>query len=178
MNSKLKATFALMLCVTLLSVATAAILLQKQIQTSMRVERTVAMEVFDTDGTTVLTAINFGDFLWGTNYFYPGKTTIEPIQTYYVNNTDQTNYYVMAQLPSPDPNIIFQIRFRRLDTSWSEWQDATNKIYPQPLISKLNNPDPNVQALQWQLRVWVVAGAPFGDHTPTLTFSAVSTPSG
>jgi hypothetical protein len=178
MNSKTKVAFAAIIAITLLGVTYAAILVQKQVETSLRIERSVAMEVFDVDATTVLTFIDFGDFTWGTNFYFPNKTTTEPIQAYYVNNTDQMDFWVMAQLQSEDPNIVFQIRFRRLDKSWGTWDDATNTIYPYPLISKVNDPDPNLHALQWQLRVWVTAGAPFGTFNPTLTFSAVSTPTG
>ena len=178
MRSKTKVALVSMLIITIASVTYASILVQKQITSSMRIERAVAMEIFDTDAETPLTSIALGDFLWNTMYYYPGKTETEPIEGYYAVNTDQMDFYVMFEIADvPEPNVNFFIRFQRLDKTWTSWGNP-GVVYDQPLISQVNDPDPNVQACRWQLQVCVYADVPFGDFTPTITFTAVSTPTG
>jgi len=139
------------------------------------------MEIYDVNGETVLTSIAFGDFLWGDAYFFPGKTTVDPRNTgpyYYVNNTDQMDFYVKFEAINAPSNVQIQVSMKRLDqTTWTNFAEDPY-IYSLPLISKINNADPKVQALQFQLLVAVNPNAPFNDFTPTLVFSAVDSPTG
>jgi len=66
---------------------------------------------------------------------------------------------------------------RLYQTTWSNFAEGPY-IYSLPLISKSNNADPKVQALQFQLLVAVNPNAPFNDFMPTLIFSAVDSPTG
>ena len=89
-----RTTVALLLIISILSVALGAVIIYKQVPMTMRVKMSVALGVFDIDAHTPLVSIALGDFLWGDSFLYPGKlpNPTEMTAFYYVNNTDQTEF--------------------------------------------------------------------------------------
>lgn len=180
MNRKLKIAFVLMLALASLGAAFAAVVLYRNVETTMRVKMSAALGVFDADRTTPLTTIGLGDFLWRDNFYFPGKARDnmppQPAPSYWVNNTDQTTLYI--QFVSPNmTGVTFAMWIRREDSpTWISLHDG--EIYQLPLTSPSLDPgNPLLHAAQWYLQVSLDEPA-FGDYTPTLTINACDNPTG
>ena len=152
----------------------AAMIAHWDIQTSLRIKRTVSIGVFDTDGVTPLTALNLGDFTWENGKVFPGGTwPPPPSQFFFVKNVDQTDFYVGYTVDPIIEGVTFRLFICRGDkTEWRELSTPGVSIYEYPLISSINNPDPSVQSASWYLYVYVANGAAFGDYNPVLTVTA------
>lgn len=172
-----KTTAALLIALTVLSTAFGAILLQKQVGLQMRIRKTFAMDVYDVDKITPLTFINLGDFHWEEDFYYPGKTESAPTQTYFVNNTDQTDFYLQWDYEAP-ANVYLALYVKRMDQATFD-SLPKGAIFQLPLTSRSLDPDhPLWHDVQFYFMVYAANGAPFGDWTPTITFTAVDSPIG
>lgn len=161
---------------TAVGVFAAALIASWDISTTLRVKRTVSIAVYDVDGQTELTSINLGDFLWNDMKIFPGIVWEIPAEPYFVNNTDQTDFYVGFNVEPDIPGIIFSVHVRRGDQTEFRALSEAN-IYPYPIISPANDPNLDVQYAHWYLSV-SVSQPEFGDYSPTLTIEAYDGPEG
>jgi len=172
-----RTTIVLLLAIVMLSVAFGAILLQKQVQLAMRIRKTFAMDIYDTDGKTALTSINLGDFHYEEDFYYPGKTEGTPTRTYFVNNTDQTDFYLQWDYEAPE-NVWIALYVKRMDESAFN-SLSRGAIFQLPLTSRsLDSDHPLWHDVQFYFMVYAANGAPFGTYAPTLTFTAVDSSTG
>lgn len=139
----------------------------RDVNLSMRIKRSISMTIFDIDGTTELTAIQLGDFLWNTGKIFPESAAYPPTQTYFINNTDQMDLYVGFTIEGLPENTAVEMYVKRGDQAgWLNLPPGA--IYNKPLISKINDPDhPEFWACQMYFQIWVNEPA-FGDYTPVL----------
>lgn len=166
------------LLISIISVAYAAILVQKQIPAPIRIKPTCSMEIYDTDGTTLLASIPLGDFTWNTYAYFPGKTLQQNPDLYYlIKNNDQVDFYVQFQVADFPEGVTVYVWLQRLDQPEPAKDKSPGYVYPYPLLSQYNNPDPNVQAAKMWLLVSVNQPA-FGSYNPYMIFNAVDTPQG
>jgi len=152
------------------SLAVAAIIATWHIDTTMRIKRTVSIGVYDVDGTTQLTSINLGDFTWNSGKMFPGGEYVVPTEFYFIKNIDQTDFYVSLTMSDLPDGVAVTLFIKRGDQA-TFTELSTGLIYEYPLISPINNPDPNVQFAYWYFRVWVNQ-PDFNDYAPTLTLNA------
>lgn len=166
-----------MLLISIMATASAALLLTRNIGTTMLIKPAVSMGVFDTDGSTPLTFIDLGQFQLGSGYHFPGHLETTPTEFYFVNNTDQMSFYVAFDIQNPDPNIQWNFAIRRGDKASFEWL-SLSQIYAYPIETHLVNPDPETQYAKFYFKVTIGAGAAFGTYTPTILIKAFNSTSG
>ena len=180
MQVKCKKKIALAIFLTAIVSATAtyaAFLLLYPITTTMIIKPVVSMNVFDTDGTTPLTAIDMGQFQRSMKKYFPGGDLSPPTQYYYINNTDEQSFYVDFLWSDLPPNTeSLDIWIKRGDqpsfTQLSARDPTHSSKYNQPIMTKLDDPDPAKQYAVWYFYVRAPAEASFGTYTPTLTITA------
>lgn len=186
MQKRLKiGLIVLMLAAVLSGVVIGELLLSKQITTSIIVKPEVSMGVFDTDGETPLTHIDFGQFAWGSEYYFPGHLSDPPMQYYFINNTDQQSFYVcfyMTGMPGIS-NGGCSVYIKRGDESTFKRFDlgesaSVGIIYEFPIESEIVNPDPATQYAIFYIKMTVWSGTPFDTYTPTLYVNAYDTATG
>ena len=137
------------------------------------------MNVFEPDGVTPLTSIDMGQFQRSMTKYFPGGEPTTPTEYYYINNTDELNFYVSfgwSDLPTGSPSLYVWIK-RGDQETFSQISGLTT-IYNQPIMTRLEDPDPAKQYAVWYFKFDVGATVPFGTYTPTLTINAYSTATG
>jgi len=153
----------------------ASIIVRYEISSQMRVKPTVSMGVFDTDGVTPLRTLNFGDVTWNTWKKFPGGTDQTPTEYYFINNTDQVDFYVSMTVENMPAGITTYINFKRGDQStfWNTGVsgNGTTDIYHVPLISKVNTNDTALRFAFFYISLEIIDPA-FGTYTPTIWINA------
>lgn len=67
----------------------AALVASRTVTTSITIVAHMDLEVYDIDGTTILTSINFGELYRGTTTMFPGS-----LDTYFIKNIGEETIYV------------------------------------------------------------------------------------
>jgi hypothetical protein len=149
--------------------AIAAIMVTRNVDLFMRVKRSISLTIFDTDGTTELTSINLGDWLWDETKYFPGAGESEPAETYFINNTDQMDLYISFTIEGLPEDVVLAMYVKRGDkTSFTNLGTSPSMIYEYPLVSKINAPD-NPELWSCQMYLYISVGHPaFGDYSPIL----------
>jgi len=180
MKSKTKIALAIILTAIISVTGTyAAFLLAYQIPTTLVVKPVVSMGVFDTDGVTPLTSIDMGQFQRGMTKYFPGGETTTPTEYYYIKNTDELSFYVSfgwSNLPPNSPSLYVWIK--RGDQPTFEQISGQTTIYNQPIMTHLDEPDPEKQYAVWYFKFDVLTNVPFDTYNPILTINAYSTATG
>lgn len=172
---------ALAIIAIALGSALAAVLVTKYVGLNMRIKGTATMGVFDTDGSTVMTALGLGDFYWYEIDLFPGKLNESeysvPTAGYWVKNLDQTNMTITFSMTNVPANVRFYV------AAWREDEAPSNnfkEIYESPYAfsfvltsPSLDPTHPQAHACQFILRVWVYEGAIFGSYSPILQIDAM-----
>jgi hypothetical protein len=178
-----KCIIAVLLIIAFTSVAYCAIIAFKNVSTTLRIKKTISIDVFDVDGQTPLESINLGDMVWYDNWYYPGKTKDnmppQPAPSYFINDTDQTDFYVQFVAPQPQiPGITFTLWIARIDKGSNFAGLTDGQTYEYALTSPTLDPDhPLMHAARWYLQVSVTEPT-FGDYAPVFTLNAVDSPTG
>jgi len=148
--------------------AVAAIMVTRNVDLFMRIKRSISLALFDTDGTTELTSINLGDWLWDETKYFPGGG-ITHVGAYFINNTDQTDLYISFTVEGLPEGTLMAMFVKRGDkTSFTSLGTSPSSIYEYPLVSKLNAPD-NPKLWSCQMYLYISVGHPtFGDYSPIL----------
>ena len=177
-----KSLLSIILVVSLLTTALGAMLVEKTLDTHMRIKPTVMLNVYDTDAVTPLTFIELGDFTLGETKGFPVYYELPITLTYFVNNSDQMAWYVGFWVENSPAQVVWGIHVRKgnlttehfhLDGVQADW-----KIYNQLIESSYTNADPTTQYATWLLTVNVYSTAEFGEYTPILHVGAFDTPTG
>lgn len=164
MQKKLKIGLSLVLVVALIITVYASIITTQNITTSITIIATYGMEVYDTDGTTLLTSIDFGEHHRGDIFKTPSD-----VPCYTIKNIGEAAIWISYGV-TDFPNDI-QIEFVQHHTS------------PVNLgISQLDeigtNPLQAGEYVVFQFKITIGSTAPFGSFTPTITFTSYDTASG
>lgn len=154
----------------------AALIASWNISMILRIKRTVSIAIYDIDGQTELKSINLGDFTWNTKKIFPGIVFEIPAEPYFINNTDQTDFYIGFNVEPDIPGIQFSVHIKRGDQTNFQSLSEVN-IYSYPIVSPANDPNPDVQYAHWYLLIQVFEPE-FGDYNPTLTIEAYDGPEG
>jgi len=188
MQSRTKASLIALSLIAIISVAMASILVHRELPTSIRIKQAATMGVYDIDGSTDLTSFGFGDYFWNEGKWVPsGADEGENPSSiaYWVKNIDQMDFYAQFKFSYGGlTGVDFTIYVKREDqVSWTSYGfdgTGTDKfIYQQILTSPSLDPDhPLYHNLQWQFKVHVNEGAPFGTFNTLLQIDAVDTPTG
>jgi len=180
MDRKLKIVGVVLCAIAFVGIAAGKLLLSHNVSTSLTVKPVVSMGVYDVDGNTSLTSIALGQFNVDSYKYFPGGSTDPPIQYYYINNTDQMNFYVSftwSNLPPGSEGHSWFVWIRRGDQATFTKLNA-GEIYTLPIITKLEDPDPAKQHAVWYFKFVIDVMCPFGTYSPTLTINAYDTASG
>ena len=174
---------SLTLTAIILGAAFAGILITKQVPMGMRIKGTATMEVYDSDGYSILTNLALGDFIWQESDFFPGKldtnTESSPQSGYRVRNVDQVDFYVRFSVLNVPDGATFSL------CTWRQDQNTANVYhliaggggdgYSSEFLLTSPSLDPthiNAHELQFTLLVSVSEGATFGTFSPTLVIDA------
>lgn len=182
MKTRTKIVAGILAATLISTVVYGALIAHWDIQTSMRIKRTVSIEVYDVDGVTPLMELNLGDLTWNIAKAFPGGldyTGKPPAELYYVKNTDQTDFYVGFNVDPAIEGITFKLLICRGDkTEWKELSvGGAPYIYQDPLVSSVNDPNPDVQFAYWYLAVHV-AEPVFGNYSAVLRINAYDSAAG
>jgi len=147
--------------------ATGAVMLNRQVLITMKIEGAWSMKVLDEDAIKELTAIDFGTIYRRTTYRYPAAGA------YYVKNIGDYEFYVSwvkANWPA-DVTLTVWVRQNAADSF---------EILPEGTVySKiLKTLGPTVNSIQWYITVDVTDKAPLQSFSPVLTWNAHDKASG
>lgn len=176
MKNRTKITVGVLAATLLAAAVYAALIATWEIQTSLRIKRTVSIGVYDTDGLTPLISMNFGDFTWNSRKYFPGEIDEIPTEYFFINNTDQMDFYVGFGIDNPVEGIGIALHVRRGDQAGFTRLSAGD-IYPYPMVSQVNDPNPDVQYAHCYISVLVNQPA-FGTYNPLLRINAYDTAAG
>jgi hypothetical protein len=85
-------------------VAIAAVVISQQINTQIQILASYGMEVYDTDGTTLLTSVDFGSAYRDDNFFTPTDSIY-----YYIKNTGEADIWVSFSVTDPVSDVTIQV---------------------------------------------------------------------
>jgi len=178
---KMKRTSVIIAALAMIAIACAAfavgVLVTKQVGMNFRIKGTVSMGVFDTDGSTVMTAIQFGDLFWYDALFYPGRinSSVEPAPTsgYWVKNLDQTNMTIRFTALDMPLDVRISVACWRQDQApandfheiYGGLDYTTDFILTSPSLDPTH---PLAHNMQFTLLVNVRENTPFATYAPML----------
>ena len=164
MNLKKKSVvLGVVLSVVMLSVTYAAIVLHKDISTSLVVEANHNLSIIDTDYATVLTAIVFGTLYRGDVATYPSAA---PGTIYYIKNTGQADLWLSYSTMSWPSDVSLEMWIKK-DPSGS-WA-----VLPISTVTSFSIA-PGGYA-NWYVILTIGSNATFGTYNSTITWNAHDT---
>ena len=165
--SKIKISLPLVLLLTItVAVITATIVFTRDIQTSITIRAHYNLTVFDTDHTTPLPSIPFGDF-----YRDDPSKRFPDTGTYMVNNSGEGVVYIAYTLTDWPIGVTLDVYVKRSD------EDNVNPLAEGAIYSKALD-ESAVRTLEYYMIVTPSSNAPIDSYTPVFTWIAYDSSSG
>jgi len=148
------------------SVAIAAIMVTRHVDITMHIKG-YAFKVYDTDRTTELVAIDFGDLDAGQTYTFPEGAN--QTYAYYLVNTGDYMLYASYNLTDGLPEGVNFTIYIKNENFAEYYKLEPGEIYSTPFFS---------EALMWYIEIQIPSDVTPGDYALTLTWNGHDSPSG
>lgn len=184
MMIKLKTVAVFFFALVLTALVTAYVMKTVYLPTTFTIEKTYNIGLYETDGQTALTSLDFGQCVKDRTKYMPGGGASEPAGYYFLNNTDEASFYIGFSVADAPEDVIFHIWFKRGDALgwWDgivDTSSSTTVIYDVIIESGDTNSDPDAQFAYWYIAIMPKPTSTGGTYDDaSLVFTAHDTSSG
>ena len=150
--------------------AIATFIMSREVTTSMTITSLKDMGIYDTDGTTILAAIEFGEFMRGDSNDFPADMTTDG---YTIKNLGEENIYLDWSFGGSLPSGVTVELYVKSGSQGPE----TFALLAEDTVLSMALP-PGSFSIDWYIVIEATGSAIFGDFNPVLTWNAYDTDTG